>query len=63
MISFQTAWHSTDITEKDFRKNNNKQTDFEKNISRRKNMKNYLVGKKSRWIEMEGAIWTCRIHA
>ena len=30
MIWIQTAWHSTDITEKKNRKNNNKKTDFEK---------------------------------
>ena len=30
MIWIKTAWHSTDITGKKNRKNNNKKTDFEK---------------------------------
>ena len=38
--------------------------DFEKKKSADdKTMANYLVGKKSRWIEMEGATCTCRLHA
>ena len=64
MIWIQTAWHSTDITERNIRKNNNRKTDFEKEISSDdKTMANYLVGKKSQWIEMEGATCTCRFHA
>ena len=30
MIWVQTAWHSTDITEKNRKNNNSKKTDFEK---------------------------------
>ena len=44
--------------------NNNKNTDFEKKISAdNKTMANYLEGKKSRWIEMEGATCKCRFYA
>ena len=66
MIWIQTAWHSTGITEKKFlgKKTNNKKNDFEKTISADdKTMSNYLVGKKSGWIEMEGATFTYRFYA
>ena len=64
MIWIQTTWHSTDITEKKIEKNNSiKKTDFEKKSAEDKTMANYLIGQKSRWIEMEGATCTCRFHA
>ena len=65
MIWIQTAWDSTDITEKKIENQQQQQkTDFGKNITAAdKTMANYLVGKKSRWIEMEGATCTCRFHA
>ena len=40
-----------------------KQTDFEKISADDKTMTNYLVGKKSQLIEMEGATCTCMFHA
>ena len=59
MIWIQTAWHSTDITEKKKREKK-----WLKKISADdKTMANYLVGKKSPWIEMEGATCTCWFHA
>ena len=65
MIWIKTAWHSTDIAEKNSRKQQQQQkTDFEKKLSADdKIMANYLVGKKTRWIEMEGATCTCRFNA
>ena len=64
MIWIQTAWHSTEITEIFLEKNNNnKKTDFEKKSADDKTMANYLVGKKSRWIEIEGATCTRRFDA
>ena len=66
MIWIQTAWHSTDITEKKQTKKKQQQkkkTDFEKISADDKTMANYLEGKMSRWIEMEGATCTYRFHA
>ena len=65
MIWIQTAWHSTDITKIFLEKQQQKQQNwFWQKISADDNtMANYLVGKKSRWIEMEGATCTCRFHA
>ena len=64
MIWIQTAWHSTDITDFYFRKkNNNKKLILKKISADDKTMANYLVGKKSRWIEMEGATCSGKFHA
>ena len=65
MIWIQTAWHSTDIPERSFTKKQHKKTNwFWKKISADdKTMTNYLVGKRSQWIEMEGATCTCMFHA
>ena len=66
MIWIQTAWHTTDITKK--KKKNRKKKTTKKLILKKKSaddktMANYLLGKKSWWIEMEGATSTCRFHA
>ena len=50
MILIQTAWHSTDITEKKKKKQQQQKNSFWKKISADdKTMANYLVGKKGRW--------------
>ena len=67
MIWIQTAWHSTDITEifleKKTRQQEQKKMILKKISADDKTMANYLVGKKSQWIVMEGATCTCRFHA
>ena len=65
MIWIQTAWHSTGITEKKKieKKQQQKKILKKKIAADDKTMANYRVGKKSGWIEMEGATCTCRFHA
>ena len=53
-------WYSRKII---LEKATTKKTDFEKISADDKIMTNYLVGKTSQWIEMEGAICTCMFHA